>query len=157
MHRLAFAVSIACCLGCGERAGGRLRPGDRIQAKLVVTERAALTPELREPMRPTSDSLRFPLRVDSVRGDSIFGTWYADLRPLGTNGDPERRPRAFSMVGTQRADSVIAVLNPPWTDQDVWLRGRWDGQVLRGTWETGYAPHIAGTFVAEITRQSNDR
>jgi len=157
MRRLTFAVSAVLFLSCGEKAAGRLQPGDSLQAELVVNQRAALTPELREPMRPTSDSLRVPLRIDSVRGDSIFGTWYADFRTLGTYGDPERRARPFKLAGTQRSDSVIVVLNPSWTDQDVWLRGQWNGRVLRGRWETSYAPHVAGTFGARIARQSNDR
>jgi len=157
MRRLALTVSAVALLGCGERAGEPIQRGDSLQAALVVTQRAALIPELREFMRVTSDSLQVPLRVDSVSGDSLFGTWYADFRSLGTYGDPERRRRPFPLVGTQRGDSVIVVLNPPWMDQDVWLRGRRKGHVLQGTWETAYAPHIAGTFVARIARQSNDR
>jgi hypothetical protein len=106
-------------------------------AHLAVTSTGSQPSQLR-------DSTAVVLSVDSVRRDSVFGTYTANFRQIGVlAGRAGPGPQIF--VGRQAESRISLRLTPDATDAGVLLEGVSSNGVLAGTWRT-IGHQAAGEF-----------
>jgi hypothetical protein len=110
-------------------------PGGRYELSLVVTERIHTRP-IQSPQSPQiSDTSNVLLQLDSVRGDSLFGTYRADFRRFAIRvGRVTPGPQLF--VGRMRFDSVWLELTPEATDAGLLIAGSLARDGATGVWAT---------------------
>ncbi len=121
------------------------RPHSTYQVTLQVTQKAMLTPELRAAIGEPKDSVAGQLTVDSILGDSLFGTYALPLGDLGllvVTVKPGARPFA----GRIARDTFELELNADVRDASVWLRGTIGAEGAGGTWEAAQRITPRGTF-----------
>ncbi len=121
-------------IGCRTNDSGNLwGQGRQYDLMLVVTKRPAMTPERQAATAPLVDSLTAHMAVDSVRRDSVFGTYSADFLHLGIMaGRAGTTSQAF--VGSARGSAVDLELSPDATDAGLRLTGKSTGNGAAGTW-----------------------
>lgn len=123
-------VAVACRTDNG---GSLWSPGRRYDLALVVTKRSAMTPERQAATAPLVDSLTVPMTVDSVRRDSVFGTYAVDFIHLGVMvGRAGPGPQVFA--GRVAGSAVNLELSPDATDAGLHLTGRSTRTGVEGTW-----------------------
>lgn len=140
---LGFAVA-----SCTRPSGSEYwHAGAAYDLQVVVLERPAQLPGT--PL-PTADSLRLLVTVDSVRADSLFGTYGGSLDSLGISlRDDDTIARR--MVGWVSADSFVIVLDPAFLDGHLSFSGMVRDGVGRGLWRQVSPAAPAGGF--EIRRR----
>jgi hypothetical protein len=144
LNPLWALVAVVACKGEPGRAVW-MSPGP-YRAVLHVEHRGPVLPEVRATLGRGRDSMVVPMTIDSVRGDSAFGSWNADFRVLGTYGTNTMTRPPYPLAAERQGNTVVMRMWPAHTDQDVWLSGSWRSDVLYGTWKTAYTPHLDGAF-----------
>jgi hypothetical protein len=117
--------------------------GSTYEVALVTTERYSKGPFT----GPLRNHAQLRLRVDSIRGDSIYGTYEADFRGFGiVVGSAPTGSQPFS--GELRADSVHLELSPNEyaTDAGLVMTGGRTEAGIEGVWMTEAVPRVNGTF-----------
>jgi hypothetical protein len=144
LNSLWALIALVACEGAP--GGDAWIPSGPYRAVLHVERRGPVLPEVRAALGHGQDSIVVPLTIDSVRGDSAFGSWDADFSVLGTYGANALTQPPYPLVAERRGNAVVLRLWPAHTDQDVWLSGKWRDGGLYGTWKTAYSPRIDGSF-----------
>lgn len=147
---LAALLACAACDANGERLD---RPGDRIELRLVAESRDGLG---RFPYVP-EDTVRVVLVADSVRGDSLFGTYHADFRRFAVVvGTAPTGAQPFE--GEMRDGGLRLQLSPDSyvTHVGMLLDATWEDGRLVGRWETEALPHAQGSFTSVRSDSGRD-
>lgn len=100
---------------------------------VVAQQKPELIPERARAIGEPKDSIRLTLRVDSIRGDSLFGEYDGPLTHLGLMVLAADGSRQFA--ATTRGSSFEMELNPWVSDIGVWLRGTVARGAASGTWQ----------------------
>lgn len=124
-------------------------PGGRYALVLVVETRPPLTPEVASHLGELLDSTMITLRVDSLRGDSIFGIYGGEPRRIGAFVGGAARPRLFAARRMGRTFSIE--LSPDATDSGLLLSGRVTAQGGTGSWRVEQASTKGRFRVTRIT------
>jgi hypothetical protein len=137
------AACVGVAAGCAERADDAWRAGARHEIELVATRRFGAGSFRYTPER----AARVHLRVDSVRGDSVYGSYEADLGrfAVAVCGAPSGR---FPFEGAMDTGRISLELcpNSHMTHIGLLLHGLRDAADVSGTWETESVPLVKGTF-----------
>lgn len=124
--------------------------GAQYNFRLRVTEKAELPPQLRRAWGSPHALIRGGLVLDSMRADSLFGSFVAPLADLGLFAH-EPTIAQLSFAGTARGDAFALRLNAGATGIGVWLRGRVAMGQGVGTWDAEHRVTPWGTF--QLTRR----
>ena len=138
-------VVVGCRSGDG---GGLWSQGRQYDLVLVVTKRSPMTPERQAALAPLVDSLTARMAVDSVRRDSVFGTYATDFTHLGVMvGGAGPGPKLFA--GSAARSAVNLELSPDATDAGLHLTGQTTRSGAEGTWnvESG---RTEGRFILRV-------
>ena len=123
-------LAVGCRRGDG---GGLWSQGRQYDLVLVVTKRSPLTPERQAAIAPLVDSLTARMAVDSVRRDSVFGTYTTDFTHLGVMvGRAGSGPHVFA--GSAASSTVNLELSPDATDAGLHVTGQSTRSGAEGTW-----------------------
>jgi hypothetical protein len=130
---LSIVLLPALAGACDSRSQSFWRPGATYTLTLIPNERAKLLQEVERSLGTPKDSVRGLLTVDSLRIDSVWGTFDVQLQEIGllipTVG---RQPPRFA--GSRSEDRFVLQLNTQVTDAGVWLEGT-VSQGAAGSWK----------------------
>lgn len=127
---IAMSAAVVGCARAG--AGSFWQKGRVYDLTMRVTARSA-TLQAKRDSGKLKDTVIASLHVDSVVGDSVFGTYSADWRLLGTwIGAVPSSPQEFA--GRVRGSTFEMRLGSNVTDAGAGFQGSHDGSQAHGTW-----------------------
>lgn len=90
------------------------------------------------------------VRIDSIRGDSAFGSFSGNLGDYGLfigamPGIPTNH-RDFNVVVVSAGQRIDMLLGPPLPDATVDLAGHWVGDTVQGVWTAPGGGQVRGRF-----------
>lgn len=136
------AIAIAATLGCStQQSGAFWEAGQQYEVRLAGSFRDG------GGLRDTSgaaDTPRVRVMVDSIRGDSLFGTYEGDFRRFRILVG-RASPGPQYVAGRVGNDSFALELTPDATDAGLLLAGTVNGGAASGEWHTE-AHSNAGAF-----------
>ncbi len=122
--------------------------GDIQEVRLNVTRRSPVPLGFGQPTPPT-DSVTVRLRVDSVVGDSLFGTYEANFGRAGMKvGRLTPGPQVFAGLQTDSTLKIELTPDSDATDAGLRMSGVWKEGSLVGSWMTEAFPRVWGTLEA---------